>query len=125
MICDTHDARQPCPYCEWAASGDPVKVRSAAGRAARVAGKPSESPPKPSEPNPSATPKSSPRFRWVKAMKLCGARVRVGCGCNGEIYCRARELARVTPEDCRVCLQTRTPGAEAPGVPSTHPPPGE
>lgn len=47
------------------------------------------------------------RFGWTQAMLACPARVKVGCGCQTHHECRARELAPVTPEDCRRCLESR------------------
>lgn len=45
MTCPTHHAADPCPFCVWAASGDPVKVRAANARAGRIAGRPPDAPP--------------------------------------------------------------------------------
>lgn len=108
MRCLIHQAER-CVFCVWFASGDIVKVRAAASRAARVAetdGLPPNPAARPADPPPPPL-SSEPRFHWVRAMKACPARVKAGCGCQGRYECRLREMAEVSPEDCRICLTTR------------------
>lgn len=74
MTCDLHATSRDCIFCQWAASGDPVKVRAAAGRAARVAnrGEPaSGSPPRP------AKPPSRAGRDWKTRMRACPARFKL------------------------------------------------
>lgn len=109
--CRIHQAEH-CVYCVWLASGDPVKIHAAASRAARVAAGPQPISydgyrPENSVATEPATVDHRNRFRWVKAMKACGARVKAGCGCQDRFECRLREHAVVSPEECRVCLETR------------------
>jgi hypothetical protein len=47
--------------------------------------------------------------RATEAIESCPARVKAGCGCAGRFECRLREMAVVSPEDCRICLTTREP----------------
>jgi hypothetical protein len=66
-----------------------------------------ETAPPPTPPTP-----PSPRFRWMRALKACPSRVRAGCGCNGRFECRLREMAEVSLEDCRICLEARETARE-------------
>jgi hypothetical protein len=109
MTCTTHQAPDPCPFCAWAASEDRVKVSAAASRARRVAAGLYSEPPKSSPVEP--TPTVAELVRSAVAAKVCPA--RVGCGCGG-LACRVREMAPVTLEDCRTCLETKTPTALPP-----------
>lgn len=63
MTCLIHDAQHPCPFCEWASSGDAVKARPAARRAARVAG----GPPPVARPTPATPARAGPFAGKIRA----------------------------------------------------------
>jgi hypothetical protein len=102
MTCQPHLASEPCPFCEWAASGNATKIRAADGRAARVAGGNYPAIPTSSARNDSETPKSSP-FASLADVKSCPARYRESCGCAEPYRCILRFHGRVTTQDCMAC----------------------
>lgn len=109
MTCSSHQSPKPCPYCDWAASGDPVKITAAANRALRVAGLPVP-PPAPivvDRPPRRPTPGLA-RTKAVHALsRECPARYRESCGCAEPYRCNVRERATVTQGDCEQCLVAR------------------
>lgn len=99
MTCTTHNAPAPCPFCQWATSGEPALVRGAEDRARRVAGHAPE-PPAP-------IVAEAPAFAWLKDLKTCPARYRVGCGCSEPFRCVLRFGGMVKDSDCQRCIETR------------------
>lgn len=107
--CELHGSPASCPYCEWAASGDPVKIRSAAARADRVAGRT----PTPSDHIADAsnmvlpTPGLARSLAVQRLARACPARYKDSCGCAEPFRCVLRHGGRVTEADCGKCLESR------------------
>lgn len=112
MTCDLHDAPLPCPFCEWAASGDAVKGHAAEKRANRVAGRPN--PPGPpatvSAPR-SPSKRKAPRVsaRVSRAMTCLYRECLSGCQgtvCHWRASLPAPNHAKVTITDCLHCIDS-------------------